>query len=61
MKTILTLAAALTLFASAANANTNAFPADFWEQQAQESGNTVDLDGIRTGQIVHPKGIFGAE
>lgn len=59
MKTIMSLVAAAALIAAASSAQAG-FADDFFEQQ-QLYGENVDSDQIRSGQVLHPDGFFGAD
>ena len=72
MKTITSILAAAALFASVGAAQAN-FAEDFWNKQQlfgenvqsvfeeqQFFGEAIDADQIRSGQVLHPEGFFGA-
>jgi len=58
MNTIISAIVALTVFSATANATDLA--TKIFDQQFVD-GENVDNDAIRSGQTLHPKGIFGAE
>ncbi len=74
MKTIMSIIAAASVLATATSAQAN-FSADFFEQeqlygenfsadffkQQELFGENIDRDSIRSGQILHPSGFFGAD
>ena len=59
MKTILSIFAAVSVFATASAAQAD-FSADFFDQQ-QVYGENVDRDAIRSGQNLHPNGFLSAD
>ncbi len=59
MRTILSIIAAASILAAASSAQAN-FAADFFDKQ-QLRGENIDRDVIRSGQPLHPDGIFGAD
>lgn len=59
MKTITSILAAATLLFAASAAQAD-FTSKFFEKQSLY-GENIDRDAIRSGQILHPYGFFGAD
>ncbi len=59
MKTILSIIAAAAVFASASAAQAVETVDPF--ANVHEEGAVIDSDAIRSGQILHPDGFFGAD
>ncbi len=59
MKTITSILAATAILFAASAAQAD-FASDFFEKQSLY-GENIDRDAIRSGQTVHPLGVFGAD